>query len=108
LRVSELAFVNNQTGVGLAIFYRLENLIERHRDVLKLSEIQLQREIRARHFAWDCDRPATEPGADVIVRGVVSQPLAIRCYDHGPVAVTHARAARQERVAIAHIRKGMN
>ena len=64
-RISELAFVNDQTGVGAPVFYRLENLIKRHDDVLEIVEINFQCEISAGHPARYRDHPFAQPIAKI-------------------------------------------
>src|SRR6476660_3611838 len=65
--ISELAFVNDQARIGAAVFYGVEDLVERHDDVLKVSEIKSQRQICARHFAGDCDLSSAQPGTNYLV-----------------------------------------
>ena len=48
-RVSELPFVNDETGTRLVIFDGVEDLIKRDDDVLEIAEIKLQGKIGAGH-----------------------------------------------------------
>ena len=58
-----------RSGVSAAAFYRIEDLIERHHDVLEFAEINLQREIRARHQARNRDRARPrKPRPNFVVR----------------------------------------
>src|SRR5437588_11519487 len=53
--VSELALVNDQARIGFTAFHGLEDLIERHDDVLEVTEIELKREKRAGHCPRHCN-----------------------------------------------------
>ena len=55
LRVRELALVNDETGVRTPGFYLVENLIERHNDMVEFAGKKLQRKKSARHPARDSD-----------------------------------------------------
>src|SRR5919201_6271553 len=61
LRERELSFVNDQANVGAPVFERVENLIERHDHKVELSDKKLEREIRARHLAGDCNHTIAQP-----------------------------------------------
>ena len=58
--ISELAFVNDKPRIRFAAFHRIEDLIERHDDVFEVTEVKLEREIRARHFPRDGNRPVAQ------------------------------------------------
>ena len=87
--------------------HRVENLIERHDDVLEFAEEKLEREISARHFARHRDQAAAQPVAHLVRRAADGRALVGR-HQHRPVAVAHARAAGQQRVAIAHVGVGVD
>src|ERR1700730_8857797 len=53
LAIGELALVNDQTRRGCPAFHCLEDLVERDNDVIESVEIELQREVCARHPARD-------------------------------------------------------
>src|SRR5207237_7259307 len=59
VRKGELAFMNDETHVRPTAANRLENLIERHDDIIEfpgwLAEPELQGQKRARHRAWNGD-----------------------------------------------------
>ena len=40
--IGELAFMNDQTDIGLSLFHSVEDLVERHDHVLKRLEIQAE------------------------------------------------------------------
>src|SRR5256714_8832216 len=67
LRISELAFVNDQAGFRTTAPYRLEDLIERHDDVFKLTEIKLQGQECARHCARHRDYSITQPLPNIVI-----------------------------------------
>ena len=90
-------------------FHRVEDLIERHNDVLEFAEIKLQREISARHLARERDRAAAQASARISSSDASDvEAVRLAADHHRAVAIAHARAARQERVTIAHIGIGVN
>src|SRR5712691_11803810 len=50
-RVSELPFMNDETGPRLVVSDSIEDLVKRDNDVLEIAEIKLQGEIGAGHSA---------------------------------------------------------
>ena len=106
--VGELALVNDQARRGCPAFHRLEDLIEWDNDVIESAEIELQREVCARHPARDCDRPISKPGADFFVRRIGAKAFRAGRDHHWAIAIAHAGAAGQKRVPVAHIRKCVN
>src|SRR5262245_12691322 len=59
-RVCELTFVNDQTGVRTAVFYGIEDLVERNNDEFEFAEEKLKSKKRAGHRAWDSNRSAAQ------------------------------------------------
>ena len=95
--VRHLSFVDQQARRELAGVHPLLNLVERHDDVLDRRVEQPQRQKCRRQFAR-APRPA-RPSSD-------DGPSCLRD-DHRAVAVAHARAVRQQHVAIGQMRVGV-
>ena len=66
-RIRQLAFMDDQPGVRAPAFHRVEDLVERHDDVLELAEIKLQREKRARHLPG---RPQSGSSREISAAGL--------------------------------------
>ena len=89
----------SRPGVHVAVAHRLLDLVERHDHVVDGRLVELQRQKRRRQLAGHGDAHAlraTAPGGRVRARTT-----------DRAVVVAHARAVRQERVAVGEVRVGM-
>ena len=86
-------------------FYRVEDLIERHDDVREFSEINLQREIQRSSSGPEPQLCASQATPNFVVR---TERWSFECDNHRAISIAHARAARQQRVALAYIGVGVN
>ena len=98
----QLTLVDDQPHVGEPFVDGFENLVERHDGVVdpltRTLEPKLQREERARHRA----RHSNAERSNFLSREFLAR------HQHRPVAVAHARAARQQRVLVTHVRVGVD
>src|SRR5437588_11222585 len=67
LRIGELPFVDDQASRCTTAPYRLEDLVERHDEVFKFTEIKLQGQERARHRPWHRDYPITQALSNIVI-----------------------------------------
>ena len=102
LLIGELALVDDEPDIGPPRAHRGKDLVERHDKVIellrRLAQPQLQREEGAGHRARHGDLLAGDfrPG-ELLLR-----------HQHRPIAVAHARAARQQGILVAHVGVGVN
>ena len=54
-RVGELPLVNDKTGIGAAVFYRIEDCIKRNDREFEFAEKKLKGQEGARELSWNCD-----------------------------------------------------
>src|SRR5207302_11198976 len=67
LRIGELPFVNDQAGLCTTAPHRLEDLVERHDEVFKFTEVKLQRQKRTRHRPRHRDYSAAQAFANIFI-----------------------------------------
>ncbi len=100
--VGELAFVDDEAGVGFAAREGVEDLIEGDDDVVELflghAEEELELEERAGHEAGN---------GDLFGEEFLARELAL-ADDHGAVAVAHAGAVGEERVVLEDVGVGVD
>ena len=108
--VGELTLVNDQARRGLPAFHRVEDLIERHDDVIESRRDKVAApDRRSSSCPGSAIDPIAQPGADFFDPYASAPGPPGRCRDHHrAVAIAHARAAGQKRITVAHIRKGVN
>ena len=96
LLVGELAFVDQQPRLDLAVSHRLEDFVKRHHDVLHVGLVQAQREKGGRQRAGNRHGDAVKRGG-----------ARLADHHHRPVVVAHAGAMRQQDVLVGQMRVGM-
>src|SRR5438067_3801075 len=99
-RVSELPFMNDETGVRLVVFDGIEYLVKRNDDVLEITEVKPQSEVSARHASRHRDHITAQPLAKI--------DIFFECWrfsdNERSVTISHARAAGHERILVTDVR----
>ena len=67
VRISELSFVNEQTGVSTPFLYRLENSVEWNNDEIEFPQKKLQCQKGTGHLTWHSDNTLTQQLASAVV-----------------------------------------
>ena len=100
--VGQLSFVNDQAHVRPSRTNGGEDLIERNDDEIelaaRLSQPKLEGQKRTGHRAGN---------GNGLPQNLLPRERGRRD-EHGPVAISHARPARQQRIAVADVGVGMN
>ena len=95
LLVGELAFVNQQPRLDLAVAHGLEDLVKRHHDVLHVGLVEPQREKRGRQRARNRHRDAVERGRSVACARPPSGRSCRPCWRRAAAGCTCPSGARR-------------
>src|SRR5438105_2435512 len=98
--------MNNQARLRLSPVHGLEDLIKRNNDIFEIAEIELQRQIRARHFPRNSNHGISQPVAKITIligHWAFGVGRFLLSDNDWPVAVAHARAAWKQRILVGDI-----
>src|ERR671923_280840 len=99
MRVSELAFVNDQAGISTPAPDRLKDLVERHDDVIEFTEIKFQSKKRTRPRARHRNYRMVQSLATLLARCSAFDVRRSAFLNHErPISISHTRAARQQQI----------